>query len=130
MPPYTFVYSESIKDISEYFFSSRAFFLFVYYSPFLFLLILPGRGQLCSLTDSLPVWSYAGAERCAGPELKCQLSAGGTGLNWRRTFQTPALVVYTEGRGLGAALAAAREPRGNPVASWRSAAKTAAFDGG
>lgn len=33
MPPYTFVYSESIKDISEYFFSSRAFF-FVYYFPF------------------------------------------------------------------------------------------------
>lgn len=39
------------------------------------------------------------------------LSTGGTGLNWECTFQIPALVVYTEGTGLAAALAAPQEPR-------------------
>lgn len=58
VPPYTFVCFESIKDVSEYFFSSRAFFLlFFLLFPFLFLRILLGREQLCTLTDCLPVWS-------------------------------------------------------------------------
>lgn len=52
VPPYTFVCFESIKDVSEYFFSSRAFFFCLLF-PFLFLRILLGREQLCSLTDRL-----------------------------------------------------------------------------